>query len=301
MAVTSVGYDGTVTESQWASVTGFLGSRPSVGGADDLAVTIDSGVTRGVQVAAGTVYADGVMDVVDAAFGLSATAVSSGTRWDTVAVRRDWSGTGGTTSVVVIAGGTDETATVTYSTPGIQCDYPIALILVSSSSTVIQEVVDLRGVCAGGVVAYDSASGLPDAGEMPDGALALVRSSYTGWMPYVVSDGEWLDWGNPTWKTLPLASNRSTYTVTPMYKRTFGLVSIRGTLQRTEGTFLTGVQYPVATLPAGYRPAVATTVPIASSYGGNPSYRMIIGTDGVLTVLGGEDVSWVSVATVFAL
>ena len=89
MAITSVGYDGSVGESVWGGLAARFGSpEPGVAGDSDLDVTLAGGDT--VKVAAGTAYGWGVSDTTGGE-SVTLTRPPSGARHDMIVLRRDWS------------------------------------------------------------------------------------------------------------------------------------------------------------------------------------------------------------------
>jgi hypothetical protein len=143
MPFTSFGYDGTVNEANWAKMQRILGSTYAVDGATDFATSIKTGVDRTVTVAAGVAGGHGVFDTQSVATDVAIPSVSSGTRFDLIALHRDW-GTN-TTSIVRIEGGSQElTLPVRDNEPGVEDDQPIALVGVTAGSTAITVVRDLR-------------------------------------------------------------------------------------------------------------------------------------------------------------
>lgn len=152
MAIASIGYEGSVGEAEWARYGQWFTLPKGLSTPTDLALTI-SGLN--LSVGPGVAYGDNVVDVV----GLTTvtnTAPSSGTRYDTLVLRRDWTATGvtpsggatgGATTLVVVPGGTAATVSgAVLSNPGAgQSDQP--LFLVSTTSAGVQALVaDLRSV-----------------------------------------------------------------------------------------------------------------------------------------------------------
>lgn len=146
MAITSVGYDGTVDEVQWATMVPKVGGYEyGVDGAGHFAVTQSAG-TRMISVAAGLAWGRGVMDISDAAAVIQLDAVATGSRYDLIALRRTWGPVnGGPTELVVIKGtSTKAIPSGRQANPGVTDDQPIALVRVQSGSTSIPEIIDLR-------------------------------------------------------------------------------------------------------------------------------------------------------------
>lgn len=145
MTITSVGYDGTVDEVQWARIAASLGADYAVLGNTDWQVTTVVGQDRTVQVAAGSGFGHGVLDVNDAAVTLQLPVVASGTRWDLVVARRNWQPVGGTTVFAVVQGTASKgIPSGRLVGPGVQDDQPLALVQVTAGQTLPTAVVDLR-------------------------------------------------------------------------------------------------------------------------------------------------------------
>jgi hypothetical protein len=159
MAFTSIGYDGSVNERQWAELVPSVGSSTyGVKGAGDLKVTAVPGQPLMVSVAAGTGWGHGVIDTEVANTTITCDAISSGTRWDLIAIRRDWQPlAGGPTSAVKVTGTTEKVIPASRKqTPGVWDDQPIALVQWTSGQTQPTQIIDLRCWAGnGGLVAND--------------------------------------------------------------------------------------------------------------------------------------------------
>lgn len=151
MAQTSVGFDGTVNEQQWASgLSGYLGNGYVVKDSSSLATTAVP-AARKVSVSAGTAYGDGVATTLSTAEEVTMTTPVAG-QWYLICLNRDWSTN--TTSLKAVAGATTTTtapapadAPTSYPTidiqPGITADQPIAWAWCNSANTTVV-VADLR-------------------------------------------------------------------------------------------------------------------------------------------------------------
>lgn len=148
MAQTSWGFDGTITELQWSTMAGLLGNGYVAKGNGDCVVTAVPGA-RSVSVAAGSLYGDGVVTVLDAAETVAMTTPVNG-QWYVIALRRTWATN--TTALVAIAGATTTTTTPTAapssfptlnSQPGVLTDQPIAWAWCNSANTTVV-VFDIR-------------------------------------------------------------------------------------------------------------------------------------------------------------
>jgi len=145
MAITSVGYDGSINESQWARLVPLVGaSHYGVAGTNDWKVTSHPTMDRGVRIATGTGWGHGVMDTNDATVSLQGATVGSGSRWDMVVARRNWSGVGGNTTFVIIGGSSSKALPSRNTSPGTLDDQPIALVQFSAGQTSPTSIVDLR-------------------------------------------------------------------------------------------------------------------------------------------------------------
>jgi hypothetical protein len=160
MAFTSIGYDGSVNERQWAELVPSAGSSTyGVKGAGDLKVTAVPGQPLMVSVAAGTAWGHGVMDTETANTTITCDAISSGTRWDLIALRRDWQPlAGGPTSAVKITGTAEKVIPGSRQVqPGVVDDQPLALVQWTAGQTQPTQIIDLRCWAGnGGLVANDT-------------------------------------------------------------------------------------------------------------------------------------------------
>lgn len=151
MTIASIGYAGSISAAEWPEFSWNLVGGYSIGGPGDMLVTPAVG-DRTIAIADGLAVGCGVEDVCTS---LSNIALPAGTRWDLIALRRNW-GTGETTIVRVEGTATKALPGGRESTPGTLDDQPIALVRVAAGSTAIQEVVDLRVWAGdGGVFARD--------------------------------------------------------------------------------------------------------------------------------------------------
>ena len=157
MAITSVGYDGQVTEVQWAKMIDSVGSsKYGVGGVNDWKVAAHPTIDKGVNVPPGVGWGRGVYDVTDSTYAVACPGLASGTRWDLIVAKRNWNGTGGATTFDVIAGTSVKQIPAYTNDPG-NVDYqPLALVQWTGGQTKPTAIVDLRAwVGPGGLVAKD--------------------------------------------------------------------------------------------------------------------------------------------------
>jgi hypothetical protein len=148
MAWTSVGFDGTITEIQWAGLAGLLGNGYVAAGNGDCLVTAIGG-TRSVSVAAGSLYGDGVLSTNSGAETVALTTPVNG-QWYVIALRRTWATN--TAALVAVAGATTTTTTPTApptsfptlnTNVGVLTDQPIAWAWCNSANTTVV-VFDIR-------------------------------------------------------------------------------------------------------------------------------------------------------------
>jgi hypothetical protein len=111
----------------------------------DWKVTPVAGQDRTVSIAAGWGFGHGVTDSTYANDTIQLDTISSGSRWDLIAVRRDWTPTAGVTKFVKVNGGA--TAVIPggrQANPGGIDDQPIALVQVTAGQTQPTSIIDLR-------------------------------------------------------------------------------------------------------------------------------------------------------------
>ena len=145
MAITSKGYTGTIGYADWALVSSYAGAEGGVVGAGALSVGIGPG-DREVRVQLGRAVGQGIIDDSDAVGSLVAAPVSSGNRWDLIALRRNW--LTGLSTLVLITGTADKAVPVASpdfeNEPGVICDQPLSLVRFAAGQTAAQEFEDVR-------------------------------------------------------------------------------------------------------------------------------------------------------------
>jgi hypothetical protein len=145
MAITSIGYDGSVDETAWTKLMGrAAGNMYGVAGPNDLKVTAHPTLARGIVIGAGSGWGHGVYDTSDATATLQGADIVSGIRWDMVVARRNWTGAGGATSFVLLTGTSTKALVSRSTTPGSIDDQPLALVQFSAGTTAPTAIVDLR-------------------------------------------------------------------------------------------------------------------------------------------------------------
>jgi hypothetical protein len=163
VAIVSAGFDQTIDEVQFARMSRFMGAEYAVGTDADFKVTPVTTADRTVRVAPGAAYAHGVLCDSGSAVNLQSTIVTSGSRWDTVVLRRDWQPPGGTATLMLLTGSaTKLIAASRLSGPGVLDDQPLALVRFTAGQNLPQEIVDLRAFPSKVFAAADLAA-LPNA------------------------------------------------------------------------------------------------------------------------------------------
>lgn len=140
--IESAGYDGTVTQEDWAKMAQFAGVDTAVAGATDCVVTGVAG-SRAVSVSPGVAWGWGVLDTLTSSNTVSLAANGTGsTRWDAIVLRRNWS-TGATTLAAVTGGATEAIPALTVN-PGVTADQLLALVAVPAGATSLDGAVVRR-------------------------------------------------------------------------------------------------------------------------------------------------------------
>jgi hypothetical protein len=158
MALTSIGYDGTVDELGFAQLMMLAGNRYTVRDRAAFAATQVVG-QRAVSLSAGMLYGTGVRTISDSAIrvDLPAPGANAGA-WHLIALRRNWETN--TQSIVALTDATFNTSATTPLTfpttypsgylnnPGTSDDLPLYWAWVNSSNITVL-LIDLRVVAGG--------------------------------------------------------------------------------------------------------------------------------------------------------
>lgn len=249
MAITSVGYAGTVGDAQWAEMVPRAGGVfYSVDDFGSFRVTAAAG-TRTVQVAPGTAAGAGILDKSSAVELRTLGSVPSGVRYDLVVLRRTWATK--LSEIVVIPGGSAAALPARNVTPGTVDDQPLALVRVAAGSTNIQEVIDLRvAVHNGGAVAFHELvrSYLTQLGtEILINDVIWTRTVNSAGVPLWRGD----DRTDTGWVDVPKGSKWVAVNGYPLQIRRVGkLVEIRGAVKHATTASVSGL----CAVPAGFRP-----------------------------------------------
>ena len=146
----SNGYDTTstnpYTEGAWADAHPSIGlAKYGVRSPMHWKVTAVAGADRTVSIAAGKGFGHGITDYTYANETLQLDTIASGSRWDLIAVRRDWTPTAGVSKFVKINGGaTPVIPGGRQSNAGGIDDQPLALVQVTAGQTQPTAIIDLR-------------------------------------------------------------------------------------------------------------------------------------------------------------
>ena len=265
MAVTFIsnGYDTTstnpYTEGAWADAHPAIGTRYHVRSPLHWKVTAVAGLDRTVSINAGQGVGHGITDKTVENDTIQLDTIASGSRWDLIVCRRDWTPTAGESKFMKINGGS--TAVIPGGRqvgPGNIDDQPLALVQVTAGQTQPTAIIDLRTWAGdgGGLIANDD----------------LVRSflNSTGTRIFVTSTGiDWIrkvgandtpEWVSPTEPTeyaplnnIPFWSTSGAVTVSPEGSKR--RVTVDVTVKRTGGQF---------TLKNDAWSIVGTIVPVAA-------------------------------------
>ena len=252
MAFTSIGYDGSVNERQWAELVPSVGSSTyGVKGAGDLKVSAVPGQPLMVSVAAGTAWGHGVIDTEASNTTITCDTISSGVRWDLITVRRDWQPlAGGPTSIAKVTGTAEKVIPASRKiVPGVWDDQPLALVQWTFGQTQPTAIIDLRCWAGnGGLVAKDE--------------LALT---------YLAKLGASVKIGNNTWNYEPLGNDLPGWTVSAPVKVDAGQANASPVIKADTVTFpVTNANGDsILTFPTAFPTAIKSVVVMdAQSTGG---------------------------------
>lgn len=289
MAITSIGYDGTVDEVAWTKLQRAAASVYGVATATSWRVTAVTGADRTISIAPGAGWGRHVYDESDTNYTLQGGAVASGSRWDLVVLRRDWGPVGGGSSTFRIVPGTSTRQLPSRETnPGVLDDQPIALIQFVAGQTQPAAIIDLRCWAAnsGLEAAHDLALGyLNQPGttvKIGNGILRfeLQGNGIWGWSEQILPSRSGLT-GSAGWGVIGDVERQdlerggaARFDVALHLSRLGGPMSVASTRGFTR---LTG-----AILPPSYRPPRPIDIPVsivssAQTWGGTGILRFETG------------------------
>ena len=179
MPITSVGYDGSINETQWSIMAPRLSMPYWVADMDTLAATIIKDAYSTVELSPGPFGGVGVMDTLDAPERVTFEPVASGDRYDLIVATRDWQGVGGSTSLRVIKGGTKKAVPNFSRAPGVYDDQLLHLVHLQAGRTTPVAIYDLRGFGLNSRVQINDAMALEGYKNWPGMQAQLGREEYT--------------------------------------------------------------------------------------------------------------------------
>ncbi len=257
-----------VTEIKWAKSHPHVGSSDyGVEGPDDFKLTPHPTTPFTVNLAVGKAWGHGVFDQSNAIEPITCSAPAPGTtRWDLVAMRRNWTPlAGGPSALTAVEGGAlKELPAGRENTPGTLDDQPLYLLEWTAGDTQPTKIVDLRAWGGnGGMVAADDLArvylGRP-------GARVLINGVDWAYLP--VGVGVW------DWVVVARQRTSADLVLNGLYEKFWlsggtpgvdkdvnGRCTLRGVLGRKGALMETPIsmdpitKYPLATLPAAFRPA----------------------------------------------
>lgn len=151
MPIASTFYDtlpgAGVKETHWAQSAPSRGALFGVVGGDDFRLTAHPSIPYAVNIGPGKAWGHGVWDEVTGTTVVTSTGpANNATRWDLIAIRRDWQPTGGgPSSLRAVQGGTTAVIPTTRENrPGIVADQPLYLVQWQGGQNQPRQVIDLR-------------------------------------------------------------------------------------------------------------------------------------------------------------
>lgn len=223
MAITSYGYPTSITPgSVFALSAQSFGNRYSCLGFTDLRITAAGSGTRRVNISAGWAAGKGVLVNLDAATTMDLPAPSGSSQWFLVGLKR-WTNNPDYPSpspdpylseLVYVAGTSSRTVPAVPQDAGDDDTQWLALCRVNDSSTLVQEVVDLRLVTGEGGGGYTVFS--PEALDQLDAIVGarVYRADVGLHYDRVSSPSGTLSWSRPgVWQNWAPSFNTSNVTL----------------------------------------------------------------------------------------
>ena len=145
MALTSIFYDGPVTESDRAANRAGAADY-GVYGPNDFKVTAHPSIPYAVLVKAGRAHGHGVTDEAEIDQVVNCPSLASGTRWDLIVVRRNWPPElGGPSVLVPLTAGAEPVIPGSRKIgPGVEDDQPIGFVRWQGGTSAPVEFIDMR-------------------------------------------------------------------------------------------------------------------------------------------------------------
>ena len=264
MALTSVFYDGPVTESDQAR---NLAGVPEYGvyGPDDFKVTAHPSIPFAVLVKAGRAHGCKVTDTAaeDQVVQCETLPSNGGVRWDLIAVHRDWQPlNGGPSELIALQAGSSPAIPPTrQNIPGDKDDQPLFLVKWQGGVSAPVDFIDLRCWAGNGsVIAKD---------DLALGYLARlgtrVKIGAKMWSRELDANGSemWVNEdGEGPWMDLTAANGWAFVPGTGKCRRVARgallQINMEATYRGTAGT--PQPEWGVATLPAGTAPSITQLI-----------------------------------------
>lgn len=263
-----------VKETTWAqSAQSRGGALMGVIGADDFALTAHPTTPYAVNIGPGKAFGHGVWDDVTGVTRVDTTAPATGaSRWDVIAIRRDWQPTGGgPSSMVAVRGSATLTALPSglEKRPGIIADQPIWAVQWQGGQTQPRQIIDLRAfVGPGGVevrhVLARTYLQTPGAAVRMDGRTHFYSPGANNVWDWTTGDTDWRDNALGSTAGVPgvrFAGAWLKVLNSPCQARLVAggtMLQVRGELNYVNtGTpsYLPAEGWPVARVPAGMYPS----------------------------------------------
>lgn len=292
MAITSIGYEGSVNEQQWGKLAPRLGVDESVG--DGLSASVLTTSDRTVRLGPGFATGWGVHDISDTNVDLQAPIVSSGSRWDTVAIRRTWkvAAVPGFTTFVVVQGTSAKTiAAGLNNQPGVIEDQPIYLIRSAAGQTLLQEIFDIRQWASAPIWRLDTTT--PSPANYRYGQL-LVQPADSQTVDLLIRRGtagteSWTKILGPEWKNISLAGSFRAVPNFGAFRWTAagGKIHLEGSAELASGANLSaGTVYTIGSVPAIVAPERTLNFNCLRERGGvSMEARVAVSTTGAITIV----------------
>lgn len=286
MALTSVFYDGVVTES--ARAKNRTGS-PDYGvyGMDDFKVVPHPSIPFAVLVTKGRAHGWGVTDEAIEDQVVHCDSNSSGSRWDVIAVRRNWQPLlGGPSELVVLKGGATAGIPSTRKVgPGVEDDQPIALVEWKGTLSAPNQIIDLRTWAHNGGLLAKSKHVLE----------YLEHLGTTVQIGNILSTFEFMANGTADWVDRDITQAGADVTAfgpgfepvtgnahKPRVRRNGNSVQLIGAVRRLTGEFSN-----MLTVPAAFRPVSGATLFIGAGTSSNGIAYELAMTNGVVAIVNG--------------
>ncbi len=278
-----------VTEIKWSASHPHVGEADyGVVGAGDFEVTAHPSTPFTLNVAPGKAWGQGVFDHSDAIGNVTCSAPSSGTsRWDLIALRRNWGPlAGGPTTLVPVEGGAvEEIPADRENDPGTLDDQPLYLVKWTAGQTQPTALIDLRCWAANGGVIAKSIHALSYLERIG----SKVQIGNTLWTHELVGngDGDWVG-RDITVSAADVATIGPGFEAVtgnahkPRVRREGNRVHLVGAVRRLTGDFGN-----MLTVPAGFRPTNGQTMFVGAGVSSNGIAYELALSNGILSIVNG--------------